>query len=95
MREAFPKHLFYCPHEHESIYQLSYAELDSDAAKELLGDKIIEQCVQILLLCDLMVIDSDIKSSRGVQMELLAAQINEIPYVSIFDTSIEDIDRLI
>lgn len=87
--DTLNQYRFYSPHKHEGIYQIvgGWAEQRPDE-REMLATMILDQCKDILGLCDIMLVLDDPEHSSGIRAEMEYARekgILLIPWWAIAD----------
>ena len=73
LRDCLPRYVFYCPHDHEHLFQQAFKE------KYVTSEAILEQCFSILRLCDSLLVCTDPAESAGVRAEIEKARQHKIP----------------
>lgn len=64
LRESLPDCTFYFPHDHEGLFQDAYA------SDYITSDQILNQCFDIVRLCDYVLVTTDPTESEGVNAEI-------------------------
>ena len=78
LRDYAPACEIYNPHEHEHLFQDAYQQglINSDG--------ILNQCMSILKLCDIVVVCTPPEESQGVRLEIEVAHKNAIPVLHVW-----------
>lgn len=78
LRDCFPDSIFYCPHEHEHLFQQAFKK------QYVTSKAILAQCFSILQLCDAVFVCTDPAESEGVRAEIEKAEQNGVPVVPLW-----------
>ena len=78
LRDCLPDRVFYCPHEHEHLFQRAFKE------KHVTSRAILGQCFSIIRLCDALLVCSDPAESGGVRAEIEDAEKHNITVVRLW-----------
>lgn len=68
LRDCLPECVFYCPHEHEHLFQQAFKK------KYVTSRAILAQCFSIIQLCDVLLVCTDPAESEGVRAEIEKAE---------------------
>lgn len=89
LRESFPNIRFYIPGEHEDVYSQAYID------GVISADDIINQCEDIVGLCDMFVTMANPEHSEGVQREMFHAKNMGIPCLELWKAPKEKYSSII
>ena len=78
LRDCLPGHIFYCPHEHEHLFQEAFKK------KYVTSRAILQQCFHIIRLCDALLVCTDPDESEGVRAEIKEAHKYNIPVIRLW-----------
>lgn len=78
LRDCLPKCTFYCPHEHEHLFQQAFKK------KYITSRAILQQCFSIIELCDVLLVCTDPAESEGVRAEIEEAEKRDIPVIKLW-----------
>ncbi len=78
LRDCLPESTFYCPHDHEHLFQQAFKK------KYVTSRAILQQCFSIIQLCDVLLVCTDPAESEGVRAEIEEAEKRDIPVVILW-----------
>lgn len=78
LQESLAGCKFYFPHTHEDLFQNAFDE------KYITSDQILDQCLDIVALCDFIVVTTDPEESQGTSKEVAHALINGLAVINVW-----------
>lgn len=78
LRDCLPGCTFYCPHEHEYLFQQAFKK------KYVTSRAILAQCFSIIQLCDVLLVCTDPAESEGVRAEMEKAEAFGMPVIKLW-----------